>query len=133
MSPTGLLRYERPSAAPEGVHDNLPDAIGAPLASLTLAGIDIGTFDASNPEDAGTLDEGVTATGVTALAMPIASGTPSPPGRSLTMRASWIVQHLLGHRSPNRVRRYSATYGSAQAAQRHAAFSRGDGMLAHPS
>ena len=30
------------------------------------------------------------------------------------------------------VRRYSATYGSAQAAARHAAFSPGDGMLAGP-
>ncbi len=39
------------------------------------------------------------------------------------------VQHLLGHSSPDMVRRYSATYGSAQAAQRHAAFSPGDGML----
>ena len=39
------------------------------------------------------------------------------------------VQHLLGHRSPEMVRRYSATYGSAQAAARHAAFSPGDGML----
>ena len=39
------------------------------------------------------------------------------------------VQHLLGHSSPEMVRRYSATYGSAQAAQRHAAFSPGDGML----
>ena len=42
------------------------------------------------------------------------------------------VQHLLGHRSPDMVRRYSATYGSAQAAARHAAFSPGDGMLAPP-
>ena len=40
------------------------------------------------------------------------------------------VQHLLGHSSPEMVRRYSATYGSAQAAERHAAFSPGDGMLA---
>ena len=40
------------------------------------------------------------------------------------------VQHLLGHSSPDMVRRYSATYGSAQAAERHAAFSPGDGMLA---
>ena len=39
------------------------------------------------------------------------------------------VQHLLGHNSPEMVRRYSATYGSAQAAERHAAFSPGDGML----
>ena len=39
------------------------------------------------------------------------------------------VQHLLGHSSPEMVRRYSATYGSAQAAERHAAFSLGDGML----
>ena len=38
------------------------------------------------------------------------------------------VQHLLGHSSPDMVRRYSATYGSAQAAERHAAFSPGDGM-----
>ena len=42
------------------------------------------------------------------------------------------VQHLLGHSSPEMVRRYSATYGSAQAAERHAAFSPGDGMLARP-
>ena len=40
------------------------------------------------------------------------------------------VQHLLGHSSPEMVRRYSATYASAQAAERHAAFSPGDGMLA---
>ena len=40
------------------------------------------------------------------------------------------VQHLLGHSSPDMVRRYSATYGSAQAAERHAAFSPGDQMLA---
>ena len=39
------------------------------------------------------------------------------------------VQDLLGHSSPEMVRRYSATYGSAQAAERHAAFSPGDGML----
>ena len=39
------------------------------------------------------------------------------------------VQHLLGHRSPDMVRRYSATYRSAQAAERHAAFSPGDQML----
>ena len=42
------------------------------------------------------------------------------------------VQHLLGHSSPDMVRRYSATYGSAQAAERHAAFSPGDGMLVGP-
>ena len=42
------------------------------------------------------------------------------------------VQHLLGHSSPEMVRRYSATYGSAQAAERHAAFSPGDGMLVGP-
>ena len=39
------------------------------------------------------------------------------------------VQYLLGHSSPEMVRRYSATYGSTQAAERHAAFSPGDGML----
>ena len=36
------------------------------------------------------------------------------------------VQHLLGHSSPDMVRRYSATYRSEQAATRHAAFSRAD-------
>ena len=40
------------------------------------------------------------------------------------------VQHLLGHSSPDMVRRYSATYRSAQAAERHHAFSPGDQMLA---
>ena len=33
------------------------------------------------------------------------------------------VQYLLGHASPDMVRRYSATYISEQAARRHAAFS----------
>ncbi|MCY3887347.1 MAG: hypothetical protein OXG19_06530 [Chloroflexi bacterium] len=33
---------------------------------------------------------------------------------------------------PEMMRRYSATYGSAQAAERHAAFSPGDGMLVQP-
>ena len=36
------------------------------------------------------------------------------------------VQHLLGHSSPDMVRRYSATYRSEQAAVRHAAFSPAD-------
>ncbi|MCY3886094.1 MAG: tyrosine-type recombinase/integrase [Chloroflexi bacterium] len=43
------------------------------------------------------------------------------------------VQHLLGHSCPDMVRRYSATYGSVQAAERHAAFSPVDGMVADPS
>lgn len=42
------------------------------------------------------------------------------------------VQHLLGHSSPDMVRRYSATYASVQAAERHAAFSPVDGMVANP-
>ena len=42
------------------------------------------------------------------------------------------VQHLLGHSSPDMVRRYSATYCSAQAAERHAAFSPGDQMVIGP-
>ncbi len=33
------------------------------------------------------------------------------------------VQYLLGHASPDMVRRHSATYNSEQAARRHAAFS----------
>ena len=36
------------------------------------------------------------------------------------------VQHVLGHRSPDMVRRSSATYRSEQAACRHAAFSPAD-------
>ena len=40
------------------------------------------------------------------------------------------VQYLLGHSSPDMVRRYSSTYRSEQAAMRHHAFSPGDQMLA---
>ncbi len=40
------------------------------------------------------------------------------------------VQHLLGHASPDMVRRYTASYRSEQAALRHAAFSPADQMLA---
>ena len=39
------------------------------------------------------------------------------------------VQYLLGHASPDMVRRYSSTYRSAQAAHRHAQFSPADQML----
>ena len=39
------------------------------------------------------------------------------------------VQHLLGHKSLEMVRRYSASYQSEQAANRHSAFSPGDQML----
>ena len=39
------------------------------------------------------------------------------------------VQHLLGHASPDMVRRYSATYNSEQAARRHAAFSPGERLV----
>ena len=59
----------------------------------------------------------------------IASATRSPPGPSPTTPASSMSSTCLGHSSPEMVRRYSATYGSAQAAERHAAFSPGDGML----
>jgi len=53
--------------------------------------------------------------------------------------ATWAIQHdareldvqyLLGHSSPDMVRRYSSTYRSEQAALRHGAFSPGDQMLA---
>ena len=40
------------------------------------------------------------------------------------------VQHLLGHASPDMVRRYTASYGAEQAALRHPAFSPADQMLA---
>ena len=43
------------------------------------------------------------------------------------------VQHLLGHASPDMVRRYSTTYGAAQAAQRHVRFSPADQMLVGPA
>jgi integrase/recombinase XerC len=53
--------------------------------------------------------------------------------------ATWAIQHeareldvqyLLGHASPDMVRRYSSAYRSEQAAMRHHAFSPGDQMLA---
>ena len=52
--------------------------------------------------------------------------------------ATWAIQHdareldiqyLLGHASPDMVRRYSSSYRSEQAALRHAAFSPADQML----
>jgi integrase len=36
------------------------------------------------------------------------------------------VQYLLGHSSPDRVRRYVSTYNCEQAARRHEGFSPGD-------
>jgi integrase/recombinase XerC len=42
------------------------------------------------------------------------------------------VQYLLGHSSPDMVRRYSSTYNCEQAARRHFAFSPAD-ALAHLS
>ncbi len=38
------------------------------------------------------------------------------------------VQYLLGHSSPDMVRRYASTYNSEQAARRHATFSPGDAL-----
>ena len=63
---------------------------------------------------------------------PTASATPSPTWAIAHDSRELDVQHLLGHSSAEMVRHYSATYGSAQAAERHAAFSPGDGMLAQP-
>ncbi len=48
---------------------NMPDAIDARLASLSLSGIDIGDFDAGTTGYEGTIAEGVTETTVTAEAM----------------------------------------------------------------
>ena len=48
---------------------NMPDAIDARLASLTLSGVDIGEFDPGRPEYEGAVGEGVTETVVTAEAM----------------------------------------------------------------
>jgi len=48
---------------------NMPDAIDARLASLTLEGIDIGEFDPDQTDYEGVIGEGVTETVVTAAAM----------------------------------------------------------------
>ena len=48
---------------------NMPDAIDARLASLTLSGVDIGAFSSSNTEYEGVVSEGVTETTVEAEAM----------------------------------------------------------------
>ena len=48
---------------------NMPDAIDARLASLTLSGVDIGEFDPGRTEYEGTVGEGVVETAVEAEAM----------------------------------------------------------------
>ena len=48
---------------------NMPDAIDARLASLTLSGVDIGEFGSGTPEYEGVVDEGVTETTVAAVAV----------------------------------------------------------------
>ena len=48
---------------------NMPDAIDARLASLTLSGVDIGEFDPGRPDYEGTVGEGVVETAVEAEAM----------------------------------------------------------------
>ena len=48
---------------------NMPDAIDARLASLTLSGVDIGEFSSSNTEYEAVVSEGVTATTVESEAM----------------------------------------------------------------
>ena len=48
---------------------NMPDAIDARLASLTLSGVDLGEFDPGRPEYEGIVAEGVTETTVLAEAM----------------------------------------------------------------
>ena len=48
---------------------NMPDAIDARLASLSLSGIDIGEFSGGTTEYEGSADEGVSETTVAALAM----------------------------------------------------------------
>ena len=48
---------------------NMPDAIDARLASLSLSGVDIGEFDRNRTDYEGTPDEGATETTVTAEAM----------------------------------------------------------------
>ena len=48
---------------------NMPDAIDARLAALTLSGVDIGEFSSSQTEYTGTAADGTTATTVTAAAL----------------------------------------------------------------
>ena len=48
---------------------NMPDAIDARLASLTLSGVDFGEFDPGRPDYEGSVAEGLTETVVTAEAM----------------------------------------------------------------
>ena len=48
---------------------NMPDAIDARLASLTLSGVDIGEFDPGRPEYEAVVEDGVTETVVTAEAL----------------------------------------------------------------
>ena len=48
---------------------NMPDALDARLASLTLSGVDIGEFDRNRTDYEGTPDEGATQTTVTAEAL----------------------------------------------------------------
>ena len=43
------------------------------------------------------------------------------------------AEYLLGHSSPDMVRRYSSSYRSEQAATRHHRFSPADQMLAAPT
>ena len=47
---------------------NMPDAIDARLASLTLSGVDIGEFASDQPEYEGVVDDGVTVTTIEAAA-----------------------------------------------------------------
>ena len=58
-----------------------------------------------------------------------ASATHSRRGQSQHDARELDVQYLLGHSSPDMVRRYSSAYRSEQAATRHHRFSPGDQMI----
>ena len=115
------------------------EAIGSYLA---LRGTGVGPlFVASSPR--GQLKEGVALrpNGLKQMLRRLGSKTGIAKVHAHRFRhtfATWAIEHdareidvqyLLGHSSPDMVRRYSSSYGSEQAAQRHHRFSPGDQML----
>ena len=65
---------------------NMPDAIDARLASLTLSGVDIGEFDPRRPDYEAVVADGVTETTVEAEAMQRRTGVAIDPPMTPTTR-----------------------------------------------
>ncbi len=55
-------------------------------------------------------------------------GVACPARRATNDARELDVQYLLGHSSPDMVRRYASTYNCEQAARRHASFSPADAL-----